>query len=256
MLFFHRARAQQRPFACIATSALVAMFFTPWGPVFASSPEDDQQRVWLPSAPVEAFAGEITYEFDSASNKTTATYVAPLGSRSLLHHVFFGAPTVHTITVSYQFAGRISSHVPDTVRMVLDADEYIDAALADRFPLENEPIITFGIGGHAVQHSLSVSQRIEVEAGSSAQSGSVVMRGGYQQPAQLPQIDRAHVRLKATSWLAGCEFLSMIDEREIRGTVAGVDFTLNHEVVTGLKVLAAEMLPDSGQQRSIDCTAK
>lgn len=255
MLFSNRARAQRpRPFARLAVSSFViAVLLTPRAPAFASSHEDDQQRLGLPGAPVEAFAGEITYEFDSISNTTTATYVAPLGHRGLMHGILFAAPTVHTITVTYQFAGRIASHVPDTLRLVLESDDYVDPGSANPFVFGTEPIISIGIGGRSFQHSISVSQRIQLETGPPAQPDRMLLPDGRPEHTQRPQVERAHVRQRATSWFSSCEFLSMIDEREIRGTVAGVDFSLNHDVVTGLKLLAAEMLPETAQQRSIDC---
>ena len=255
MFFSRRACAlRPRPFARSALSGFViALLVTPRAPVFASSHEDEQQHVGLPATPVETFAGEITYEFDSVLNKTTATYVAPLQNRGLVRQILFGAPTVHTITVAYQFAGRIASRVPDTIRVELDSDDYIDPASTNPFVFVPQPIMSIGIDGRAVQHSLSISQRIELETASPAHNYRVVTPNGYPQPIQLPRIERAHVKRKATSWFSSCEFLSMLDEHEIRGTVAGQNFTLDREVVTGLKLLAAGMLPDSEPRRSIDC---
>src|SRR5256714_1469383 len=255
ILLFSRVRAQKpRAFARLAGSALViALLLVPRSQIFASSHEDDQQRVALPAASVEPFAGEITYEFDSVSNKTTATYVAPLGNRGLVHHILFAAPAVHTITVTYRFVGRIASHIPDTVRVMLESDEYIDPNSANSFGFGNQSVISIGIAGGAFQHSVSVSRRIERETRSRPHPERGALPDLHPPAMQLPQIELAHVRQRATSWFSSCEFLLMIGEQEIRGTVDGVDFSLNHEVVTGLKALAAEMLPDSAEQRSIDC---
>jgi hypothetical protein len=66
----------------------------------------------------------------------------------------------------------------------------------------------------------------------------------------------AHVSRKATALFSICEFLSLIDQREVQGTVAGLDFTLNRRVLTGLRLFAAQMLPDGAEERSIDCTPK
>lgn len=231
---------------------VIALLLTPRAPVFASSHEDEQQHVGLPAASVETFAGEISYEFDSVLNKTTATYVAPLGKRGLVRQIFFAAPTVHTITVAYQFASRIASRVPDSIRVELDSDDYIDPDSANPFVFVTQPLMSIGIGGRVVQHSLSVSERIEIETGSLVHPYWVTANG-FLQPTQTPLIKRAHVKRRATSWVSSCEFLSMLDEKEIRGAIAGQDFILDRDVVTGLRLFAAGMLPDSETRRAIDC---
>src|SRR2546423_1890270 len=86
-------------FVTKAVIALVMAMLLAQHRVFASSYEADQQRTSLPALRSEAFTGEITYEFDSVLNQTTATFVAPLGKRDLLHRIF-SQPTVHTIVVS------------------------------------------------------------------------------------------------------------------------------------------------------------
>jgi hypothetical protein len=47
----------------------------------------------------------------------------------------------------------------------------------------------------------------------------------------------------------------MIDQSEIRGTVGGLDFEVNHSVVAGLNRFAAEMLSPEAE-RFIDCARK
>lgn len=231
------------------------MLVVPWAPAFASSDENDQQRAWLPSVPNEAFAGEISYNFDSVLNKTTATYIAPLGKRDFLHRVFFAAPTVHTIIASYEFAGRIASHIPDTIRVRLQSDEYIAAISENQYVLGTERTLTIDLGARAVQHYLSLSQRIELDSSLRMARPAVGMTPRTQGPFS-PQIKQAHVTRTATTWVSTCEFLSMIDQREIRGTVAGQNFTLNGEVVAGLRLFAATILPDSARNRSIDCSSR
>jgi hypothetical protein len=255
MLFSRRVRAQMaRAFAWLAVCGFVTvLLLIPRAAVLASSPEDDQQHLGLPTAPLDAFAGEITYEFDSVSNKTTATYVGPLGNRDFVHRVFLAGPTVHTITVTYQFAGRIAAHIPDTVRVMLESDEYIDPNSANTFVFGPQAVISIATSARAFQHSLSVSRRIELESGPPPRAEMEESLNPHRQIVHLPQLELAHVRQRATSWFSSCEFLSMIAEREIHGSLAGVSFNLNHEVVNGLKTLAAEMLPDNAGQRSIDC---
>jgi hypothetical protein len=227
-----------------------ALVLCPLAAAFAKSHEDDQQRLWLPSAPAEG-RGEITYEFDSVFNQTTATYVAPLGERDLVHRLF-STPTVHTIIATYQINGRIASRLPDTIRVLLESDELVDADSQSRFTVVTARTLDVGVGGRVVEHSLSVAQRIVLDARPRGMPENTV-RGPDHERFQLPaQGPLAHVRRKATAWFSLCEFLSLIDQPEIHGTVAGLDFRLNHEVVAGLNRFAAEMLPD-GAQRFVDC---
>ena len=232
---------------------LLAMVIPPWAAAFASSDESAQQRLSLPSAPSEAFAGEISYEFDSVLNKTTATYTAPLGKRDLLHRLFFAPPTVHTITASYVFTGRIASHIPDTIRVRLESDEYVDTTVGSEFGLGFEGVMTIDLGERALQRYLSLSQRIEHDSTPRQDPNRTGAGTRARDSFRLPQIRQAHIRRRATAWFSTCEFLSLINQREIRGTVAGLDFTVNPEVVTGLNLFAAKMLPDTAHERFVDC---
>ena len=254
MSFSCRVPAQrQRLFARLALSGVVAAILVPSAPAFAKSHED-QQRAWLPSAPVEVFAGEIIYEFDSALNKTKATFVAPLGKVDLVHRLFFPPPTVHTITATYQFSSRFASHVPDTVRVLLQSDEYTAATSAGEVGTLGDVTMTIGIGQLAVQHSLSVSQRTELDLSPRRMPIRTSFTTGSLQEVRQPQINQVHISRKATAWFPICEFLSLIDQPEIQGTVGGLDFSVNRPVVTGLRLFAAQMLPDGTDERSIDCT--
>lgn len=238
------------------TVLLLAIFLTPWTPVYARSDGSAQQRIWLPSAPVEAFAGEIRFDFDSVLNKTTVSYTAPLGKRDFLHRVFLATPTVHTISASYEFAGRISSHVPDTIRVRLESDEYMVATPENRFGLGTERTMTIDVGEHPVQRYLSLSQRIELDSNSRTGSSRLGSGGRAQDSFRLAEVRQVHVKRRATAGFTTCEFLSLINQREIRGTVAGLEFTVNREVIIGLNLFAAKMLPDSAQDRSVDCRSR
>lgn len=227
-------------------------------PSAAFASNDEQQRVWLPSAPAEA-RGEISYDFDSVLNQTTATYVAPLGKRDLVHRLF-ATPTVHTIIATYRFNGRIASHAPDTIRVLLESDEYAELDPESPFVLGAARTLNIAVGHRIVEHSISVSQRVELGAqprGGHENSVFTPDHGRLEQrgQTQLAQAELARVRSKATAWFSICEFLSLIDQREIRGTVAGLDFTLNPAVVAGLNRFASEMLPDD-VPRFVDCAEK
>ena len=239
-----------------AFSALLLATVTT-SPARALATNDDQQRMWRPVASSEAFAGEITYEFDSVLNQTTATYVAPLRNGGLLHRILFLTPTVHTIKASYQFDGRIRSRVPDSVRLMFVSDEYVSAPGSET-PFGPPPDISIRFGQAVATSLVRVSQRIEVDSNSPALAHRIDYSAGKQamQMMELPSTKGAHITRRATALLSICEFLSLLDREVVDGTVAGVAFTLNHKVVTGLKVFAAEMLPDPSQQRPIDCTSK
>ncbi|MFL5483586.1 MAG: hypothetical protein ACJ8AK_15495 [Gemmatimonadaceae bacterium] len=253
----NRAWAQtQHGVAVVAINiVLIAMVLTPWRRVCASPDENDQQRVSLPAGPIDVFAGEITYDFDSVLNKTTASYTAPLGKRDFLHRVFFSRPTVHTISASYVFAGRIASRVPDTISVRLDSDEYIDVTSESRFDIAHRTM-TLDLGEHSPQHFLSLSQGIEIDSTSRAGHSRRGADARIQDSFRLPEIKEAHVKRRATTWLSTCDFLSLINQREVRGTVADLDFVLYREVVTGLRLFAAQMLPDSARERSVDCSSR
>jgi hypothetical protein len=245
----------QRGVVLVATNVvLVAMVLTPWRPACASPDENDQQRLSLPAAPIDVFAGEITYDFDSVLNETTASYTAALGKRDFLHRIFFSTPTVHTISASYVFAGRIASRVPDTIRVRLESDEYTGVNSGFEFDLAHR-VMTLDLGEHAGQHYLSLSQGIEIDSTSRTLSNRLGVAGRAQDDLRLIEIKRARVRRRATTWLSACDFLSLIDQPEVRGTVAGLDFFLNREVVTGLRMFAAKMLPDRARERSVDCSS-
>src|SRR3954470_521314 len=217
----HRAWAQtQLGVALVAINViLVAMVLTPWRPACASPDENDQQRVSLPAAPIDVFAGEIIYDFDSVLNKTTASYTASLGKRDFLHRVLFSTPTVHTITASYVFAGRIASRVPDTISVRLDSDEYIGVTSESKFDLAHRTM-TLDLGEHSGQHYLSLSQGIEIDSTSRTLSNRLGAVARAQDHARLIEIEQAHVRRRATTWLSACDFLSLINQPEVRGTVA------------------------------------
>jgi hypothetical protein len=235
---------------------LIALVVSSRATAFAPSNPNDQQRVWLPASPNGAFAGEVSSVFDSVLNKTTATYVAPLRSEGLLRRILFPTPTVHTIKATYEFRGRIASHVPDSVHLTFVSDEYNAAPPRNEFFCGSAQEMTIRFGQAAPQNLLRVSQRIQLDSSSPATINRVEFSSGRQPSIQIPAIELAHVTRTATASLSICEFLALVDRRAIDGTVGGLEFTLNREVVAGLKLFAAKMLPDVTQERSIDCTSK
>ncbi|MFL5483628.1 MAG: hypothetical protein ACJ8AK_15705 [Gemmatimonadaceae bacterium] len=234
-----------------AVIALVMAMLLAQHRTFASSYEADQQRTWLPASRSEAFTGEVTYDFDGVLNQTTAAFVAPLGKRDLLHRILL-RPAVHTIVVSYQFNGHVASHLPDSVRVQLESDDYVDPASLNRLDIVTDPTLTIPVGNRIDLHSLSVSQHVELETRPRAMLENIVVAPDQQRFVRVRELPQARIRRRATAWLSACEFLSMINQTEIQGTVDGLDFNLNHLVVTGLDRFAAQMLP-ADAQRFIEC---
>ncbi|HJQ09756.1 MAG TPA: hypothetical protein VJ840_01875 [Gemmatimonadaceae bacterium] len=213
---------------------------------FASLDQDEQQYTSLPGIRSEAFTGEIAYEFDSVLNQTTATFVAPLGKRDLLHRLF-AVPTVHTLVVSYHFTGRVAADLPDSIRVRLESDAYVDSTSSHWFDVLGERTLDIAVGESTVQHSLSISQRIELDTHAGGISQNTVVAPDRQRFLQVRQTPLARVRRRATAWFSICEFLAMIAQPEIHGTVGGLGFSVSHEVVAGLNRFAAEMQPVGAQ---------
>jgi len=213
---------------------------------FASLEQDDQQYTSLPAIRSEAFTGEIAYEFDSVLNQTTATFVAPLGKRDLLHRLF-AAPTVHTLVVSYHFTGRVAADLPDSIRVRFESDDYVDSTSANRFDVPGGRTLHVAVGESMVQHSLSISQRIELDTHVGGISENTLAAPDRQRFVRVGQPPLARVSRRATAWFSICEFLAMIAQPEIHGAVGGLGFSVSHEVVAGLNRFAAEMQPVGAQ---------
>ncbi|MGH9418848.1 MAG: hypothetical protein ACRD3J_02645, partial [Thermoanaerobaculia bacterium] len=52
-----------------------------------------------------------------------------------------------------------------------------------------------------------------------------------------------HIERTALASIPICDFIALVGAREVRGTVAGLDFELGAQVLTGLRQFAAEMIP-------------
>ena len=241
----------QRTFVrSLVCAVVIAMLLGPHR-AFANSRDDVQQRMWLPVAPTDA-RGEITYDFDSLLNRTTATYVAPLGKRDLVHRLF-AAPTVHTIVARYQFNGRFATRAPDTIGVLLEADAYIAPASEHPPSVATNYPLNIGVREHTLEHSLSIADSFELERtwGEPQENNSAGPE--RHRFSGSPSAGLVHIRRRATARLSTCEFLALIGQHEIRGTVAGLDFTIDPEVVAGLNRFASEMASGDGQ-RFIDCS--
>jgi hypothetical protein len=134
----------------------------------------------------------------------------------------------------------------------LESDDYVDAASLNRFDILTDPTLTIAVGDRIDQHSLSVSQHVKLETRPRAIPENMVVAPDQYPFVRVRELPQARITRRATAWLSACEFLSMINQPEIQGTVDGLDFNLNQLVVAGLDRFAAQMLP-ADAQRFINC---
>jgi hypothetical protein len=211
-----------------------------------------ESRVSLPASRPNEFAGEIEYAFDTALNRTTALFRAPLGSRRLLARMFTGAP-VHTIVATYQFGGRAAIDRPDSIRFSLMSDEYVDGAPDYRPTFGAQPPILLIIYDDAIaRYNLGVAQRTEMRSAHETyarvnQTSSAAAEARINFSGVATQV---HIERTATAWIPVCEFIAIVDARIVHGTVADLDFDLNEDVISGLRQFAAKMAPSLGGIRA------
>jgi hypothetical protein len=216
----------------------------------------NESRVLVPAVGESAFAGEIEYAFDTALNKTRARFRAPLGSRSLLSRIFVGSP-VHTIVAAYEFGGRTAVDRPDSIRLSLMSDEYMDASPGYRPTLGAQPILLITFGDSVALFPLGIAQRTEVWSApepfprvNNSSPGSDTRANSYRGVAQV------HIERTATAWLRTCELLALTSQKDVHGTVAGLDFELSEEVIAGLRQFAAGLAPSAVGRIGVSCGSK
>ena len=220
------------------------------------------QRTWQPPSAAETFAGEIHYEFDTALNKTSARFVVPLGSRGIVHKIFFSTPVVHTLIVSYKYAGMRSSRSPDTVRLSFKSDEYAYSGVENSLPPAMEAYLTIDLGAQRRTYPLAIAQRTEVTHKSDPRNREgVYLRGTNPLGQSSPSMVEVHVARMATAWLSICDFLELTNETEFHGSVGGLAFSLDRQAVAGLREFAAQMAgagagPPEAGSAVMDCSAR
>ena len=216
--------------------------------------KDSEKRVWPSVSEAGPFSGEIEYSFDTALNKTRARFKTSLASGNILVRILSGPPTVHTLVAVYEFRGRVPADRPDSVRLSLMSDEYRQSA-TQYFPvLGVEPILVVSIGDTVIRYPLGIAQRVdEWEVPNIPSSVSPPSRG--REPTRnLPHLPREiHIERTATALIPICDFLALVYARNVRGTVAGLDFDLNDGVVSRLRAFAAQMNPNTAARDGIKC---
>ena len=201
-----------------------------------------ESRVSLPAAVERGFAGEIGYAFDTALNMTRVRFKASLTRRDILSRIFRRTPTVHTVTAIYTVAGRGVGNAPDSVRISLMSDEVSQSFPENGPPPFPKPVLTITLADSVAWLPLGISQKIEVwSPRDSGQRAVRPSRGeiiAMNRNAPDPQM---HVQRTATVRLSTCAFLALLAEKNIRGTVAGLEFEINEDVMAGLREFAAGM---------------
>lgn len=243
-------------FRCIYASALMLALSAS---IARGSVQDkiSESRVPVPASAERGFAGEIGYAFDTALNMTSARFKTSLASRSILSRIFRGSPPVHTLTAAYEFAGRGAGNAPDSIRISLMSDEFSVSFPGNGLPPLPEPVLTVILGDSVARLPLGISQKTQLwwphdsllRAVRSPEAGSFGMN--FNAPA--PQM---YIQRTATVRLSTCAFLALLSGKNVHGTVAGLDFELNEEVLAGLRVFAAEMGSSTAAPASVSCRSR
>jgi hypothetical protein len=255
MVRLHRARSDAK--RLVTATALLGLAFAltiPLGETWGSPTDaDSQQRLSLPAAPGEPFSGEIEYEFDTLLNVTKARFHASLDTHGVLGRMFLSAPAVHTVIATYRFAGRTVNRVPDSVRISFVSDEYAEQVPEERNTMPAaRPILELNLGHTLARYGLAVAQRTAWKSVESEVPHRLLPTENHI-AQQMPPTLQVRTSRTSTSLLSLCEFLALISEREVNGTVAGLDFALNHRVITGLRVFASEMKSNEVGAANVSC---
>lgn len=256
MVSLHRACNDARRSATASTLLAVALLTVSPEVSWGSSTENDaQQRIFLPAAPTEAFSGEIEYAFDTLRNVTRARFRASLDAHGILGRMFLAAPTVHTIIATYQFAGRSVTRVPDSIRVSLLSDEYVEQTREEQnaLPPATRPLLQLNMAHIHASYGIAVAQQMVSKSGDSILPERLHLPDQHM-PVQVLQTRQVQITRAATSFLSICEFLELISEDDVKGTVAGLDFELNHRVIAGLREFASQMKPNEVGTASVSCT--
>ena len=207
-----------------------------------------ESRVSLPVSVEPGFAGEIGYAFDTALNITRGSFKASLVPRGILSRIFRGTPTVHTLTAAYEVAGHGAGNTPDSIRVSLLSDEFSQSYPGNGPPPFPEPVLTITVADSVARLPLGISQQIEIwpsrDSGLRAVRTPQGTKFGVNLNVPEPQM---HVQRTATVRLSTCAFLALLAGKDARGTVAGLEFDINEDVMAGLREFAAEFGPGASR---------
>ncbi|HEV7594045.1 MAG TPA: hypothetical protein VGO33_03525 [Gemmatimonadaceae bacterium] len=202
----------------------------------------NESRIALPPSAEKGFSGEIAYEFDTALNMSTVRFKTSLAPRGIFARMFQSSPAVHTLTAAYEFMGRGRAGAPDSIRISLTSDEFSDAPPGNGLPRIPQPVLTVTLDDSVARFPLGISQKTEVwwprDSVSRAAHSDRDVGAGINFNARQPQM---HVTRDATVRLSACAFFGLVASKNLHGTVAGLPFELNEDVIAGLREFAAGM---------------
>jgi hypothetical protein len=217
----------------------------------------NESRIPVPASAERGFAGEIRYAFDTALNMTTARFKTSLAPRGIFSRIFRASPTVHTLTAAYEFAGRGAGNTPDSIRISLISDEFLESSSGNGLPQLPAPVLAITLGDSVARFPLGISQKTEVwwpnDTVRRAARSYQAVNAGMNVTAPAPQM---HVTRNVTVRLSTCAFLSLIARKDVHGTAARLDFDLNEDVIAGLREFAAGMAADTARLPSVSCRAR
>lgn len=243
------------PLTCAArTTAMLALIAS----AVQASAQDSVSERRMVSLVAPSLRGEIDYMFDTALNRTSAQYKTSLGSTNFIKRLFTDSPDVHTLIATYQFGGRVNAALPDVVQLAFISDEYFisddyeDGLANDPRASWRSPLLIVRTGETVMRFPLGIAQRTEVWSASGSERQTAVHLYGATSlinmnygPTSLINMNAAriqvHIERTATAWIRLCDFLSIVNGRDVRGTVAGLDFDVSDEVLAGMRQFTAEM---------------
>lgn len=202
------------------------------------------------------FSGEIDYAFDTALNKTSARFQTSLAPKSFFARVF-SARDVDSLIAVYEFGGRAHRDPPDAVRLSLVSNEFRRGSRDDISPPGVAPILTITYGDVIVHFPLGIAQRIEELPAPDVASHVVhASRDAYPGVGVNALTSQVHIQRTATARIPICDFMALVNQKSVHGTVAGLRFDLNEGVISGLREFAAQMAPTAADQTRISCGNK
>jgi hypothetical protein len=222
--------------------ALAALMLIPTVVTAEVTPQiNNEQRVAIATS----LSGDIVYSFDASVNKTNAHFKASVAPGSIFSRIF-SSSEVNTVFASYEVIGRPYAQSPDAIRFTLISDEYKAKTTPDWPPVRQPQLLTITLGETVLEYPLGIAERVEAVAQPrTASRGVNYSRDGGVAINASVLMSEVHIERTATARIPVCEFLSLVNQRSVRGTVAGLSFELSGDALSGLRRFAAEIKPSA-----------
>jgi hypothetical protein len=147
----------------------------------------------------------------------------------------------------YEFTGRSDRVAAQSIQLTLVSDEYRDASVPESLRSQAMPMLVIPAGETEFRYTVDVLQLTAVQPIAPARVYRDLNNNGPFRPASISD---GHLQMRiqraATASLSLCDFLRLVNARELRGTVAGLDFHAGDEVLAGLRQFVAEMRAPQG----------